>query len=36
MQYDPCFNKWTTFVAVAYLFLLWFFLESMSWQFISN
>jgi hypothetical protein len=29
-------NKWTTFVAVAYLFLLWLFLESMSWQFISN
>jgi hypothetical protein len=29
-------NKLTTFVAVAYLFLLWLFLESMSWQFISN
>jgi hypothetical protein len=29
-------NKLTTFAAVAYLFLLWLSLESMSWQFISS
>jgi hypothetical protein len=36
MQDNPCSNKWTTFVAVAYLSFTLLFLESMSWQFISN